>query len=273
MTPKKTVYYTDPLNDDFAGTKIKQKKVGGDFKFIRRGLVWNIFSAVLYYLVAVPIVFVYTKIVMGLKIENGRALREIRKKGYFLYGNHTQRLDPFIPPMVSFPKKAYTVANPDAVSIPFLKNIVMMLGGLPLPTDFAGMQKFISAVETRNKRKNAIAIYPEAHVWPFYTGIRPFSSASFRYPAKLGAPVVAMVATYRRRHGLFALLGRPGVTVTLSDPIYPEAGGNIRAAQEELRRQVYTFMVRVSQEKENVEYIRYEQVVEEEGAETAEAGT
>ena len=266
MKPKKTVYYTDPLRDDFAGTNIKQKKVGGDFKFIRKNPLWNGCAAILYYVVAVPIVWVYTRVVMGLKIENRRALRSVRKQGFFLYGNHTQLLDPFIPPMVTFPKKAYTMANPDAVSLPFLKNVVLMLGGLPLPTDLVGMQKFIAAVETRQARGNAIAIYPEAHVWPYYTGIRPFTSASFRYPAKLGAPVVVMVTTYRERRGIFRLFARPGITVTLSEPMFPATGQNIRETQEELRRYVYDFMVKTAGEKENVEYIRYEQIemIEEE---------
>lgn len=108
MKPKKTVYYSDPLKDDFAGTNIKRKNVGHDFVFVHRDFWWKLISFLLYYLIAVPIVWFYTKFVMGLKIENRRALRKLRKTGYFLYGNHTQLLDPFIPPMVTFPKKAYT---------------------------------------------------------------------------------------------------------------------------------------------------------------------
>lgn len=258
MKPKKTVYYSDPLNDDFAGTKISRKKVDGDFPFVRSGLLWRIFSSFLYYLVAVPVVWVYTRLVMGMKIKNRRVLRKLKKTGFFLYGNHTQLLDPLIPPMVTFPKRAYTVANPDAVSIRFLKNIVMMLGAIPLPTSFSGMQRFLSAVEARCAGKNGIAIYPEAHVWPYYTGIRPFRSASFRYPAKLGVPAIAMVTTYRRRRGLLRLFGRPAVTVTLSEPFYPDRTLGTREAQERLCRDVYDFMVKTSAGKENVEYIRYE---------------
>ena len=75
MKPKKTVYYSDPLNDDFAGTKISRKKVDGDFPFVRSGFLWRIFSSFLYYLVAVPVVWVYTRLVMGMKIKNRRVLR------------------------------------------------------------------------------------------------------------------------------------------------------------------------------------------------------
>lgn len=258
MKPKKTVYYSDPLNDDFAGTNIRPKTVGGDFRFINPRPLWKLGSFLLYYGIACPIVWFYTRLVMGMKIENRRALRKLKKTGFFLYGNHTQLLDPLIPPMVTFPKRAYTVASPDAVSIRFLKNIVLMLGAIPIPTDFSGMQKYISAIDTRCAEKSCIAIYPEAHVWPYYTGIRPFRSASFRYPAKLGVPVVAMVTTYRKRRGLLCFLKRPAITVTLSEPFYPDASLGIRKAQETLCREVYDFMIKTSAEKENVEYIRYE---------------
>ena len=66
-----------------------------------------------------------------------------------------------------------------------------------------------------------LAIFPEAHIWPFYTGIRPFSATSFRYPEKLNAPVVAMVTTYRKAARSVSLFRRPGMTVTLSEPFYP----------------------------------------------------
>lgn len=83
MKPKKTVYYSDPLKDDFAGTNIKRKNVGHDFVFVHRDFWWKLISFLLYYLIAVPIVWFYTKFVMGLKIENRRALRKLRKTGYF----------------------------------------------------------------------------------------------------------------------------------------------------------------------------------------------
>ena len=67
-----------------------------------------------------------------------------------------------------------------------------------------------------------------------------------------------MVTTYRKRRGLFRLFRRPGMTVTLSEPFYPDAALSLREAQQKLRDQVYDFMVSVSQSHENVNYIQYE---------------
>ena len=48
------------------------------------------------------------------------------------------------------------------------------------------------------------------------------------------------------------------MTVTLSEPFYPDKTLSPREAQQKLRNQVYDFMVSVSQSHENVEYIAYE---------------
>jgi hypothetical protein len=48
-------------------------------------------------------------------------------------------------------------------------------------------------------KKPGIMIFPEAHIWPYSTHIRPFGDESFVYPAELGAPVLAIATTYRPR--------------------------------------------------------------------------
>ncbi len=263
MATKRTIYYTDPLTDDFARTHIHTKEVGADFPFVHRSFLWNFFAKALYYCIAVPIVFLISKVYLGLKYENRRVLRQLRNTGYFLYGNHTRMLDAFLPAMTAFPKKAYVISNPDAVSLPFLQTLVTMLGVIPIPNKFSGMRQFLSSVQQRYRENNVIAIFPEAHIWPFYTGIRPFSDTSFRYPEKLGAPVVAMVTTYRRRRGLGRLLRRPGMTITLSEPFYPDAALSAREAQQKLRDQVYHFMVSVASSHENICYFDYQPAPQE----------
>ena len=257
MKPEKVVYYSDPLHDDFAGTNIKTQKVDGDFPYIHKSRIWNFFAFLLYYIVAIPLVFIASKVYLGLKFENRKVLKKLRKTGFYLYGNHTRDLDAFIPSMSSFPKKAYIVASADAVSIPFLYNIVQMLGAIPVPSSLSGMKGFTEAIFRRIKEKKCVAIFPEGHVWPFYTGIRPFADTSFYYPAKDGAPVVAMVTTYRKRKGLFALCKRPGMTVTFSEPFYPDKTLPLKKLQKELRDKAYSFMTDISSTHENIEYIRY----------------
>ena len=70
--------------------------------------------------------------------------------------------------------------------------------------------------------------------------------------------MVAMVTTYRKRKGLFALCKRPGITVTFSDVFSPDTTVSDRQAQAALRQQAFDFMDRVSSSTPQVAYIRYE---------------
>ncbi len=257
MKHEKTILYTDLLHDDFAENHIHTKKVGKDFRYERRSPVFRFFAFVIYYAVAFPLVWGIAKGYLGIRVENRKVLRAAKKSGFFLYANHTQALDAFVPPLVSFPKKAYTIANPDAVSIPGLSLLVQMLGGLPIPNKMEGMPPFLAAVEHRYQNGAAVAIYPEAHIWPFYTGIRPFPATSFRYPAKLNSPVFTAVTTYRMRGGLFFWVRRPGMTVRVEGPFYPDPHLPEREAARALRDQVYRQMRQNASREDNVCYIRY----------------
>lgn len=255
---ERVIYYSDPINDDFAGTNIQTCALDDSFRFVHTGLLWRALSWLVYYLIALPIVWLVAKLWLGLKFENRRALSQLRQTGVFLYGNHTLILDAFVGPLAAFPKRCYIVAGPDAVSIPGLRTLVMLLGALPIPTTLSGMRCFLDAVSLRCREGACIAVYPEAHIWPYYTGVRSFPDTSFRYPVREGVPAVAMVTSYRRRRGLFRFCKRPGMTVTISDPMEADAALPPRKAQTELCKQAFHFMDTTAKGKDQVCYIRYE---------------
>ena len=101
MKDDRVRYYSDPVNDDFAGTNINTCQVGADFPFVRSSAAWKVIAFIVYYIIAVPIVFLVSKFYLGLRFENREALRSLRGKGFYLYGNHTQVLDAFVPDRTS----------------------------------------------------------------------------------------------------------------------------------------------------------------------------
>ncbi len=216
MRAERVYAYSDPLNDDFAGTNITTCRVGKEFRFVRSSLLWRAVSFVVYYVIAFP----------------------------------TQILDAFLPAIAAFPRRAYIVAGPDVVSIPGIKHLVMMLGALPIPTEMSAMRGFLDAISLRYRQNACVAMFPEAHIWPYYTGIRPFPDTSFRYPVKENAPAVAMVVTYRKRKGLFRFLKRP--------VMMPDSSLTPRRAQRALRNRALAFMEAVAGSKDQICYIRYE---------------
>ncbi len=263
----RVIYYRDELHDDFAGTSITAQTVDGSFRYTRGGL-FEARSSLLYRLVALPLAYLISKLYLGVRFKNRKALKGL-KGGYFIYGNHTRVLDVFMPPLAAFPRRAYTVSSPDAVSIKGLRRLVMLLGCLPLPTGVSGMEGFCGAVQKRIAQGACVAVFPEAHVWPFYTGIRPFPATSFRYPAKLGVPCVSVTATYRKRRGLFRLCRRPATTFWVGEPQFPDMSLPLKERAQRLRDAVYAEMCEVSSTRENVEYIKYVKIPPEGTADAA----
>lgn len=255
---KQVIYYQDELNDEFSTAVITPKKIDGSYQYIYKG-VWKRFTHFFWYrMVATPIAFLYLKLYFGHRIVNKEVVKPFRKTGWFLYGNHTHFLaDALIPTMISTPKDMYVIVHPNNVSMPFLGRITPSLGALPLPDDAKATKNFLQAVETRIKENHGVTIYPEAHIWPYYTKIRPFQEASFRYPIQYQVPVFCFTNTYQKRKWRKT----PRIVTYVDGPFYSEEMLKGKKQREELRNRVYETMVARSQNN-TVEKIKYVNVGE-----------
>ncbi len=258
MSKKRVIYYSDLNNDDFAKRKIKRKPLSDNFKYLnKRNFLTRFFSCLLYRLIAIPVAWIYSKLIWNTHAAGKKRLKRARiHGGYFLYGNHTQEADGIIPHgTIANHKRVFTVCSQETVSIPGLKTLVTMLGALPIPSSPKQAQNFLEAVEYYYKKGGVILIYPEAHIWPYATLIRDFPDASFTYPAQLNAPVVAFCNTYKKRK-IFRKLP-PKIVTHISAPIYPDTTLPLGERAHDLREQVHNFMVDVSGSLDNYEYVRY----------------
>ena len=252
---KKVFYYDDELNDDFAGTKINTCCVDDTFPYFRDGILWRTCSFLLYYGIVVPLVWLCMRVILRVRFVNRKAVKRCGKKPYFLYGNHTGYIDAFTPNLISLPRRNRIVVGADTVSIKGLRTIVQMLGAVPLPTQFRGTRRFSQAISTYHKRDN-VTIYPEAHIWPYYNGVRAFTDASFGYPVKHGSPVFAFFTAYTKPRGIFSCFRKTNITVYISDPIFPDEGLSYQEARKNVRDKVYAFMKEQSK-RSDYEVVRY----------------
>ena len=252
---KKTIYYSDEFNDDFANTDIDQKKLPPDYPYFPKSPVRRVLAFILYYIIAVPLVFLMQKVEYHKKIVGRKKLKPYRKTGYFLYGNHTRTAgDAYSPALITFPKKAYIITSADSVSIRGIKRIVEDLGAIPIPNSLAGMKNFRNAIKEHSERNHVISVYPEAHIWPYFTDIRPFKDVSFRYPAETKKPVFCFTVTYRKQR----LLNFPKTTVYIDGPFFPNADKTPKQNQAFLRNECYNTMKRRAENStyQHVEYIK-----------------
>ena len=250
---KQIIYYNDELNDEFSTAKIIPKRIDANYKYIRDSLIGKFLHFFFYRVIATPLAFLYLKIKFHHKIVNKQILKQYKNKPYFIYGNHTQIIaDALIPTFISMPKDVYIITHPNNVSMPFLGKINPYLGALPLPDDLKASKNFISAIEKRIEQNKVICIYPEAHIWPYYTKIRPFLDKSFHYPVKYNLPTFVFTNTYQKRKKSKGV----NIVTYIDGPFYIDNKLDNNTNKKLLRDEVYNAMLERSK-KSNIEIIVY----------------
>lgn len=255
MNNEKIIYYEDELNDEFSDAKITPKRIDENYKYIHKSVIWNACAFLLQNVISLPIKYLYAKIKFRIKYVGKEKIKKYKKQGYFIYGNHTQAFaDTFLISNAIYPKINYLIVNPENVSMKFLGNIVQMLGAIPVPSNKEAMKNFLETIEKRIKKGYSITIFPEAHIWPYYTKIRQFKSVSFKYPVKLETPTFCMTNTYQS-YGKNN--DKVKIVSYIDGPFYPDKGLSLKEQQENLRNKVYYAMVERSKNS-NIEVIKYE---------------
>ncbi len=217
---KKIYYYHKDKKDDFGNIGHNNKPLKDNFKYVNTNIFYRFISFIFYYFLAFPILFVVSKMFLGVKVIGKKNIKKELKKneGYFIYSNHCHYYDAFLSHMFAgFPKRTYVLSHADPANIFFIKHLVMLLGCLPLPNNKTNYKNFINAMKYRFNNNGVIAIYPEGTLWPYYNNLRPFEKTSFKYAAMLKAPIVVTAETFRKPK-IFHFL-KPRMTITISNVI------------------------------------------------------
>lgn len=253
MKLQKVYYYSDEVNDDFAGTKISRRELPADYEYLNKGFWRRFLRGIIYHGIVKPVTFVYAKLIKRVKYVGLKKTKGYKKAGAFIYGNHTSMmLDAINPTYLAFPRSADVIVNADAVSIKGIGWLVKLIGGIAIPNGFHAMSRFNAALEEAVNMRHWIAVYPEAHIWHYYTKIRPFPATSFGYPVKLNTPVFSYTMTYhKRKHSKY-----PKRVVYVDGPFFADGSLPPKAAAKKLRDEVYAAMCNRA-ETSDCEYIKY----------------
>lgn len=247
---KKVIYYNDELNDEFSKAKIIPRKIDGRFKY-NKSAFWEFCSFLIQNVLSMPIKVLYLKIKFNHKFIGKEKLKKCRKKGLFIYSNHTQAFsDTFTPSVAVYPKRNFLIVNPANISLKGTGWLVELLGAIPIPEGVEAYKNFLSRIKNRIRKGYSISIYPEAHIWPYYTKIRPFKDVSFKYPVQFKTPVFCITNTYQKKKNKITMVSY------VDGPFFPDNSLNKKEAQEKLRNEVYNKMCERSKNN-NVEKIIY----------------
>lgn len=249
---QKVVYYSDELNDDFAGVSRDTITIDHNFKY-KHSWLWNFFAFILYRIIMTPVAYFYMKIKFHMKVENAKVLKQGKSESYFMYGNHTQLPgDGYIPTILNFPKGTFCIVNADNISLKGTQTFMTMIGATPLPNQISGMRNFMDYIASKVSKKKGIAIYPEAHIWPYYTKIRPFKEDSFRFPIMHKTKAFCFTTTYQKRKNS----DKPNITVYVDGPFEADLTLGKKESQKKMRDEIYNTMVQRSKNS-TYEYVTY----------------
>lgn len=251
---KKITFYQDELNDEFSEAVITPRVIDKNYIYLHKNKIWNLCSCLVQNVLSMPIKVLYAKCKFHIQYVEKEKLKQCRKEGYFLYANHTQPFaDTFLPSLPIYPKRNFFIVNPENVSMKGMQTLVEMLGAIPIPIDVGGMKHFLRAIERQIEKKHAITIYPEAHIWPFYTKIRPFKEVSFQYPVRMKKPAFCMTNTYQ-------VYGKKKDKVKIvsyiDGPFWPDETLSRKESQMDLRNRIYACMCERAKNS-NIEIIEY----------------
>lgn len=249
---KNEIFYYETEKDDFFAQTKNLPKIDEHYKY-KKGFFGKLYEFFLHRIVAPPIAFPYIKLVLREKYYGKKKLKPYRKKGYFLYLNHTQAIaDAVSPNIMIFPKKLHIIVNKENLALPGIGQATKYLGAIPLPDNLKAAKNFSDTISHVLNKGAAVAVYPEAHVWPFYTGIRNFGAETLEPPIKNNAPVFTATRVYKSRGNA----KKPRHEIYIDGPFFPDTELTKREAREKLKSEIISAM-KERAKLSDIEWIKY----------------
>ena len=252
MKKEKTFYYKT-LEDEVEEQTLSEITIDQNYKYTSNNPFYKFFEFIYFNIVMKPVAFFICKL-KKVKWINKKALKQSKDTGYFIYGNHTNSVtDTFGPPIMSR-KKPFFIVNSKNLNLPFFKKSTKMLGALPLANTLSAQKNFIATIEQKINKKHPIVIYPEAKIWPCYTGIRPFKTTAFKYPVKFNVPCYSMTTTYQKTKR-----GKCKIVIYIDGPFYPDTNLSIKENEIMLHDKIFETLTERAKNS-NFETYKYEQI-------------
>lgn len=245
----KKIYYYDDFDSDVVKSKNQEYVLKDNYKWIHKNIFYVVLSYIIYWIFLI-ISFIYIKLFLHVSIKNRKCLKN--KKNYYLYINHTQEVgDAFIPPFITRYKRPYYVVNKANLGIPVLGKLLPALGALVIPDKIHDMLKFREALKYYGE-KHPVIIYPEAHVWPYYTKIRTFKNSAFQLAVEDEKEIYSATTTYQKNK----IFKKPKTVIYIDGPFCVDNSLTKKEKSKALAEIVRDKMIERSK-MSNIEYIIY----------------
>lgn len=184
------------------------------------GRVFRGLSRFFYTVVAIPLLYVWSRAVLGTKIHGARNMRGLR--GSLTVCNHVHSLDSVLVALAAFPRKMVFPTLPANLNKLWPGKIIRLLGGVAIQSKPGQLRIFMDEMEYQLRMGRTVHFFPEGELSAYAPGLRPFKNGAFRLAAQARVPIVPMSITFDEPRGLRKILQkRPVMTLWIDKPIYP----------------------------------------------------
>lgn len=254
------VFYYESEEDDPIKTDEQEKKIKvglpEGYEFIPSNPFVKMYSATLFRIFKLFGQY-YERGYWKAKFHGREKLKAAKGKGYVIYANHTNPFHDVFGPALAANRRIFTIISPVNLKIPGIGKLLPYIGGLPLGGTLDEKIAFNDAVDERLRQKKCLVIYPEAHVWPYHTGIRKFPAGdkSFKYAVRNNVPIFTMTTTYHKRKDN-KKGDLPRMDIYVDGPFWPDPKLSEDENRAKLAKEAYDSMLKNSKHN-TYEYFKY----------------
>ena len=185
-----------------------------------KGRVYRWLSTAFYYVVAVPLLYLFTRVVLGVRTVGQTRLP--RSGGALTVCNHVHLLDSAVVALALFPRRVVFTSAPMNLENRLYGGLVRLLGGVAVPHTAAELPLFFSEMQLFLAKGRIVHFFPEGELKPYDTNLRDFKRGAFHLAAQARVPVVPLSIRFTPPKGLRRLVRRkPTMTIVLGEPIVP----------------------------------------------------
>lgn len=252
---KKVVIWDDEFHNEFVENNLDHPPVKENYVFHRENKFTSFFSNVVYFFLLKPVLSLYLYL-SGTRVIGRNNLKAVKDIGCYLYSNYVSFNDTYkIQALVVQNKRVDVIGYSDISKKKIKGKLAANFGYIPLPLkeDLVNTEKMVKSLDYRVMNKHDILIFPEAHMWPYYTHIRDFKWGSFAYPTRTMSPIVPIVTVFRS----VWYSKKPKETIIIGKPIYPKMGFNAHQNKMFLYQECLNAMRKISDSYNQPEYIQY----------------
>ncbi len=181
------------------------------------GRVYRLVATAVYYGIAIPLLFLWTRLILGVRSEGEHRLPP--GGGALTVCNHVHPLDSALVAIAMFPRRVVFTSAAINLQHRWYGRLVRLLGGVAVPPTPAGLPLFFAELELFLAKGRIVHFFPEGELKPYDTSLRDFKRGAFHLAAQARVPVVPLSIRFTPPRRMISR--KPTMVIAHGEPIVP----------------------------------------------------